>query len=78
MSSSIATQVVKVNGIPHPARSGAVNRVASLVRSEVHLELLSTVLQHLGHEWLPIQPAVRVQRSQDFRFASDFHAFAGT
>src|SRR6185503_12616104 len=71
------TPSVQMNGICHAAAADGKYRVACLVRPLVHLEPLSAILQHLRHEREPVKLGVRVKRSEDFLFASDFNPLAG-
>ena len=62
MRRPVAAQVLEVNRITHTSATGLINRVAGFIRPPVDSKSLTTVFQHLGHEWQIVQRGFLVER----------------
>jgi hypothetical protein len=77
MRRSVATKIIDVKRVRHPAVLIRRDRVARLMRRLGDPQTFAAVLQHLGHERQVVQPPEFVKSRENLGFGSDFDPITG-
>ena len=77
MGLTVAAEPFEMDRGVHFPPAGLVHCVAGLVRSLIDAKTFATKHKHFRHKWQALEPAILIQRGQDFRFGADFNEASG-